>query len=69
MGFLCCPFPAWMLQLGGGCSMRKLGRSKSKVLILRIPIEWWDELEKLKPPPRETIRMAIKKELGKKKIA
>lgn len=49
--------------------MRKLGRSKSKVLILRIPIEWWDELEKLKPPPRETIRMAIKKELGKKKIA
>lgn len=43
--------------------MRKLGKGKSMVLILRIPIEWWDLLEKKKDPPRETIRKAIKKHL------
>jgi hypothetical protein len=41
----------------------KLGLGKSKVLILRIPVEWWDQLERLHaeghPPARDLIRDAL----------
>ena len=41
----------------------RLGKGKSKVLIIRIPVEWWEALQVMElrgnPPPRDVIREAL----------
>lgn len=50
---------------------RRLGESRSKVLIIRIPVEWWDSLERIErkrhEAPRDLIREAIGDFLDEKK--
>jgi predicted DNA-binding protein len=49
----------------------RLGMGRSKVLIIRIPQEWWEALEGMgtlsSSPPRELIREAIGSYLRKAK--
>lgn len=49
----------------------RLGIGKSKVLIVRIPTEWWDALEGMHrdgaPPPRDLIREGVESVLRKAK--
>lgn len=46
--------------------MRKIGKTVSVPVILRIPAEWWAALQELadaKNPPRELMRDALKQYL------